>query len=201
MKSMRTLLVAWVAFVLPVLILLAWEFAAARDWLPTNALPAPSAILATLADLARRGELIDHLTATTMRVAVGFGLGVAAATVLGALCGTLPLARRLLDPLIHGLKAVPSLAWVPLFILWFGIFETSKVLLIAVGIFFPVYLALAAGISYLFGEGQRYEVAAFGRNLLDEDYLTYAFPLAGFGLNEQMWGRPRSWGLEATVKF
>ncbi len=63
------------------------------------------------------------------------------------------------------------------------------------------YWVWNARVSYLFGEGQRYELAAFGRNLLDEDYLTYAFPLGGFGFNEQMWGRPRSWGLEATVRF
>ena len=132
--------------VLPLAALALWEFAGAREWLPANLLPAPSVILATLAELARRGELVDHLVATTTRVAAGFAFGVAAATILGALCGTLPLARRLLDPTIQGLKSVPSLAWVPLFILWFGIFETSKVILIAVGIFFPVYLALAAGI-------------------------------------------------------
>ena len=132
--------------VLPLILLGAWEFAAVRDWLPSNLLPAPSVILATLADLWKSGELGDHVVATTLRVAVGFALGVAAATILGALCGTVPLARRLLDPSLQGLKSVPSLAWVPLFILWFGIFETSKVILIAVGIFFPVYLALAAGI-------------------------------------------------------
>lgn len=135
-----------IGLALPLIVLAAWEFAGARDWIPSNTLPAPSVILATLADLSRRGELIDHVVATSIRVAVGFGFGVIAATMLGALCGTVPLARRLLDPSIQALKAVPSLAWVPLFILWFGIFETSKVILIAVGVFFPVYLALAAGI-------------------------------------------------------
>lgn len=130
----------------PLILVGVWEFAASRNWLPPNLLPAPSTIAATLADLWGSGELGDHLIATTTRVAVGFAFGVAAATLLGALCGTIPLARRLLDPSIQGLKSVPSLAWVPLFILWFGIFDTSKVILIAVGVFFPVYLALAAGI-------------------------------------------------------
>jgi sulfonate transport system permease protein len=118
---------------LPLILAAAWEFAAARAWLPSNLLPAPSVIAGTLADLARSGELGDHLIATSLRVAAGFAFGVAAATLLGALCGAVPLARRLLDPSLQGLKSVPSLAWVPLFILWFGIF-------------FPVYLALAAGI-------------------------------------------------------
>ncbi len=135
-----------IGLILPLILAGVWEFAAAHEWLPSNLLPAPSVIVATLADLAHRGELADHVIATTVRVAVGFALGVVAATILGALCGAVPLAHRLLDPSIQGLKSVPSLAWVPLFILWFGIFETSKVILIAVGIFFPVYLALAAGI-------------------------------------------------------
>ncbi len=55
------------------------------------------------------------------------------------------LVRRLFDPTLQGLKAVPSIAWVPLFILWFGIFETSKVALIAVGVFFPIYLGVLGG--------------------------------------------------------
>lgn len=131
---------------LPLILAAAWEFASTREWLPSNLLPAPSVIAGTLADLARSGELGDHLIATTLRVVAGFAFGVAAATLLGAICGAVPVARRLLDPSIQGLKSVPSLAWVPLFILWFGIFETSKVILIAVGVFFPVYLALAAGI-------------------------------------------------------
>jgi len=59
----------------------------------------------------------------------------------------LGLARRLLDPTVQALRAIPSLAWVPLFILWLGIFETSKIALIAVGVFFPVYLGVMARSS------------------------------------------------------
>ncbi len=157
---------------LPLIAAAAWEFAAARDWLPSNLLPAPSAIANTLAVLARSGELGEHLVATTLRVAAGFAFGVAAATLLGALCGAVPLARRLLDPSIQGLKSVPSLAWVPLFILWFGIFETSKIILIAAGVFFPVYLALAAGIPGVdrklveVARVYRYSTAALVRRVL-----------------------------------
>ena len=72
--------------------------------------------------------------------------GAAAGIVAGALTATLPTLRRLVDPSLQALRAVPSLAWVPLFILWFGIFEASKVALIAVGTFFPVYLGVAGAI-------------------------------------------------------
>src|SRR6267143_854984 len=73
-------------------------------------------------------------------------LGVIAGTLLGAISGYWGLARRLLDPTVQALRAIPSIAWVPLFILWLGIFETSKIALIAVGVFFPVYLGVMGAI-------------------------------------------------------
>ena len=79
-------------------------------------------------------------------MAAGFGLGLVLATLLGALTGFSTRARQLLDPTLQALRAIPSIAWVPLFILWFGIFEASKVALIATGAFFPIYLSLMAGI-------------------------------------------------------
>ena len=82
-----------------------------------------------------------------MRVLLGFLTGATMATILGALTGYSQLWRQLLDPMLQGMRAIPSIAWVPLFILWLGIFETSKVTLIAVGVFFPVYLNLMAGIA------------------------------------------------------
>src|SRR5439155_9760520 len=72
--------------------------------------------------------------------------GVGAGTILGAIAGYSTLTYRLLDPTLQGLRAVPSIAWVPLFILWFGIFEASKIILIAVGVFFPVYLGVMGAV-------------------------------------------------------
>jgi len=109
-------------------------------------MPPPSIILQTLYDLAQSGELWRHSVATVLRVAVGFGIGVVAGTLLGALAGYSALTRRLLDPTLQALRAIPSIAWVPLFILWLGIFEASKVTLIAVGVFFPVYLGVMGAI-------------------------------------------------------
>lgn len=133
--------------VLPLALLGAWEVLARFGTLPPNLLPAPTKVLATIGELARTGELWQHLGTTLGRVALGFGLGGALGTALGALTGYLPLLRRLLDPLLQGLRNIPSLAWVPLFILWMGIYETSKVVLIAVGVFFPVYLGVMSGIQ------------------------------------------------------
>jgi sulfonate transport system permease protein len=90
--------------------------------------------------------LWTHVWATLWRVLAGFALGAAAGIVFGALSGASETARRLLDPTLQALRAIPSIAWVPLFILWLGIFEASKVALIAVGVFFPVYLGIAGAI-------------------------------------------------------
>jgi sulfonate transport system permease protein len=131
---------------LPLLIAVLWEIAASQQWLRPNQLPAPSAVLDEMVGLAKTGELWQHLAATGERVLWGFLAGAGAATLLGALTGYSRVARQILDPTFQALKAVPSLAWVPLFILWFGIFELSKIVLIAVGVFFPIYLNLMTGI-------------------------------------------------------
>jgi len=68
------------------------------------------------------------------------------ALTLGVISGIIPIIYRLLNPTIQAIRSVPSYAWVPLFILWFGIFEASKILLIGVGAFFPLYLATVTGI-------------------------------------------------------
>ena len=133
--------------VLPVALLLLWETLARAGVLHTNLLPAPSKVLATIGELARTGELWGHIGITLARVGAGFILGAALATVLGAATGYSRRLFQLLDPLLQGVRNIPSLAWVPLFILWMGIYETSKVVLIAVGVFFPVYLNLMSGVQ------------------------------------------------------
>jgi len=131
---------------LPVSLALVWEFIVWRGWSNGRLVPPPSRIFETILALARSGELWPHIKATLTRVALGFGFGVIAGTMLGAVSGYWALARRLLDPTVQALRAIPSIAWVPLFILWLGIFETSKVALIAVGVFFPVYLGVMGAI-------------------------------------------------------
>ncbi|SEL31468.1 sulfonate transport system permease protein [Bosea lupini] len=133
-------------FLLPVVLAIIWEILVRAGLANGRLMPPPSVVGRTLWQLAVSGELWTHAAATLWRVAAGFGIGAAVGTALGALTGALPLARGLLDPTLQALRAIPSIAWVPLFILWFGIFEASKVALIAVGVFFPVYLGVAAAI-------------------------------------------------------
>src|SRR5262245_16133727 len=107
-----------------------WELAVYLGFSNGRLVPPPSRIYAEFAELARSGELTRHVTATLLRVGAGFAAGTVVATVLGALAGYSTLVRRLIDPSLQGLRAVPSIAWIPLFILWLGIFETSKIALI-----------------------------------------------------------------------
>jgi sulfonate transport system permease protein len=133
--------------VIPLVLALAWE-AGVRAGLSTGRLmPPPSRIASTLAGLAQSGELWLHASTTLGRVLGGFGMGAVAGTALGALTGSSELARRLFDPTLQALRAVPSIAWVPLFILWLGIFEASKLALIGLGVFFPVYLGVEGAVA------------------------------------------------------
>lgn len=134
-------------WILPLVLVGVWEAAAHAGLVASNHLPAPSIVAVTILRLAQSGDLAIHLAATLGRLGLGFLLGAAAGTVVGALTGASRPLRLLVDPLIQGLRSVPSIAWVPLFILWLGIFESSKVGLIAVGVFFPVYLNLMSGIA------------------------------------------------------
>jgi sulfonate transport system permease protein len=133
--------------ILPVAAAVLYELAARMGGVEARLLPPPSRIAETLWSLAATGELWTHVAATMLRLAAGFLIGSIAGILLGALTGASPSASRLLDPTVQALRAIPSLAWVPLFILWLGIFEASKVALIAVGVFFPVYLGVMAAIT------------------------------------------------------
>lgn len=136
----------WVpGLIVPVALLLLLEAASRLGFTPQHLLPAPSTVFETLLELGRNG-LGGHIVASVLRVLAGFaigaGLGLAVAVAVG-------LSRRLeeiIDPTFQALRAVPSLAWVPLLLLWLGIDETPKIVLIAIGAFFPVYLNVVSGL-------------------------------------------------------
>jgi len=149
-KAEKSLLsrLAWptLGLLLPVTLAAGWEIAVGLGLSSGRLLPPPSVIFNTFLDLAATGELQRHALATLARVAAGFACGVVAGTIAGAITGYSALSHRLLDPTLQALRSIPSIAWVPLFILWFGIFEASKIILIAVGVFFPVYLGVMGAI-------------------------------------------------------
>ncbi|TXF96417.1 ABC transporter permease [Massilia arenae] len=130
---------------LPALILIGAEAGVRAGLVPANLLPPPSAILESLSWLLENG-LAGHVGASTLRVAAGFAAGALLALPLGALVALNRRAESVLDPSFQALRAIPSLAWVPLLLLWFGIDEAPKIILIAIGAFFPVYMGVVAGI-------------------------------------------------------
>ncbi|MHA6127026.1 ABC transporter permease [Pseudomonas fluorescens group sp. PF-1] len=133
------------ALALPALIILMLEIVVRVGWLPSYQMPAPSDIALTLRDLAE-GALWKHISASLLRVLLGFAIGASLALVFAAWVGLSREAEAWLEPTFAGLRSIPSLAWVPLLLLWLGIDETSKIVLIAIGAFFPVYLNGVAAI-------------------------------------------------------
>jgi sulfonate transport system permease protein len=154
-----------IGWLIPAFLLFAWEILSRVGSLPANWLPAPTVVARTIYELSVAGDLGKHLGITVARVAVGFLLGASVGTFLGALTGYLPVARKLLDPMLQSLRSVPSIAWVPLFLLWLGIQETSKIALISVGAFFPVYLNLSVAVRHvdtkLLEIGRLYRLSSF----------------------------------------
>lgn len=136
-----------VALILPLLTAALWEGAVWLGWASGRLMPPPSKLAASAWALIRTGELQTHIAATMIRVGLGFVFGALAGTATGTLTGASPFMRRLLDPTIQAIRAIPSIAWVPLFILWLGIFETSKLALVSLGVFFPVYLGVLSAIQ------------------------------------------------------
>ena len=135
--------------VVPVLLLGLWQLVSVPGAFSAVQLPSPGAVLTSAADLIERGELGTHIAISTQRVLTGFALGAALGLVLGALLGLSKLADVLLGPLFGAVRAVPSLALVPLLILWMGIGEDSKVTLITIGAFFPVFTTVSLALRHV----------------------------------------------------
>jgi sulfonate transport system permease protein len=130
---------------LPVGALLTLEVLVWQGVVPRHLLPPPSDWVITLTQLGL-GTVAEHALTSSARVLTGFALGASLAVLIGALVGLQPLVARLLDPTFQALRAIPSLAWVPLLLLWLGIDEAPKIVLIAIGAFFPVYLGVSSGL-------------------------------------------------------
>lgn len=134
-------------WVVPVVLVAAWEVVVRFGWVSAYLLPPPSELVATLIELAGSGDLFSHVVVSSARVLAGFAIGAMLALLIGAAVGLSRALEAYLDPTFQALRAIPSLAWVPLLLLWLGIDEAPKITLIAIGAFFPVYLNLVAGIK------------------------------------------------------
>ncbi|KAA9004826.1 ABC transporter permease [Paenibacillus spiritus] len=137
---------ALIGLLLPLALLAVWQYATSRGLVNAVLIPPPRAIWEALTDMARSGELGSNLWISAKRATLGFLLGGGLGLAAGLWVGFSLKAERLLDPSIQLLRTLPHLAVAPLFILWFGFDETSKVLLIAKAAFFPLYVNTFLGV-------------------------------------------------------
>lgn len=133
-------------WLLPVGLMALWELSARAGWLSTRVLPEPWAVVLAFWHLADSGELWQHLGVSTARALSGLALGGGLGLLLGLVTGSLRWAETLLDTTLQMVRNIPPLALIPLVILWFGIDESAKLFLVAVGVFFPIYLNTFHGI-------------------------------------------------------
>ncbi|WP_438854104.1 ABC transporter permease [Agromyces sp. M3QZ16-3] len=134
---------------IPLALLAAWQVVSTSGAVSVSQLPSPEMVWLAAVDLAERGLLGLYVAISTQRVFIGFAFGALFGLLAGAVVGLSRLGDVLLSPTLGAVRAVPSLAWVPLLILWFGIGEDSKVILISIGAFFPVYTIVAASLRHV----------------------------------------------------
>ena len=134
-------------WLLPAAILIGWEAAARSGLVAPNVLPAPSAVAQAFWRLLLSGELPENIWVSTLRALSGFAIGGGIGFALGLANGLSPLSRGLTDTTLQMVRNIPHLALIPLVILWFGIDEEAKLFLVALGVFFPIYVNTLLGIQ------------------------------------------------------
>ena len=127
-------------------LVLAWEVIGRLGWVPVLFLPSPLGVVAEGWDMIRSGELFVHLAASLQRLLVGFAVGGALGVIVGIAVGFFSVADAVGTPLIAATFPIPKIALLPLLILWLGIGETSKVAVIALGVFFPMAINTYTGV-------------------------------------------------------
>ncbi len=171
-------------FALPAVLLVVWQLASTSGAFSSAQLPSPAMVAEAAVDLAQRGLLGLYIAISAQRVLIGFACGAALGLVAGALTGLSRFADILFSPTLAAVRAVPSLAWVPLLILWFKIGEESKIILIAIGAFFPVYTMVAGALKHvdrqLVEAGRAFGLS--GTRLFTTVQLPYALPSVISGL-------------------
>lgn len=133
----------------PLALVLLWELSARTGVIDTRFFPAPSSIVGQAADLTASGELWGHLSASLQRLLWGSLLGGIPALLLGIAMGLYRPVRAAIDPLISATYPVPKSAILPLILLIFGLGEASKIVMVALGVFFPVVINTISGVMQI----------------------------------------------------
>ncbi|MBP2627589.1 MAG: ssuC 11 [Firmicutes bacterium] len=137
---------AWKRILLPCALLLIWQGIADSGLVKSVLLPSPIQVLEAMGIMVSSGELVDHLGVSILRVLEGFALAAILGVGLGMGLGIFPIMFELMDGTIQLLRPIPPIAWLPMAILWFGIEEGSKIFIITLGAFFPIFINVLDGI-------------------------------------------------------
>ena len=129
-----------IQWIVPLAVLVIWQIACSAGFVPARVLPAPSDVALAGWKLLKSGELARNIWVSFWRASTGFLIGGSIGFAFGLANGLSRLSDQLTDTTLQMVRNVPHLALIPLVILWFGIDETAKLFLVALGVFFPVYL-------------------------------------------------------------
>lgn len=177
-----------VPWIIPILILLAWIVFTGDGAISSEIFPKPDKVFESFVQLAKSGELLDNIIISTERALGGFIVGGGIGFILGFINGLSRNAENLLDSTIQMIRNIPHLALIPLVILWFGIGQEAKLLLIALGVFFPIYLNTFHGIRsiepQLIEMGKVYGLKGFP--LFKEVILPGALPSILVGIRQSL---------------
>jgi ABC-type nitrate/sulfonate/bicarbonate transport system permease component len=158
----------------PILLFVIWEIAAQLHWIDTRFFPAPSAIAAEFVRLGASGELASNTWSSVERLLFGIVIGGIPALIIGLAMGLYRPINAALDPLIAATYPIPKSAILPLILLIFGLGESSKIAMVAIGMFYPVVINTAVGVRQIdriyFDVGKN-----FGANRWNT-FRTIAFP-------------------------
>ncbi len=138
-----------IAAALPLGILVAWQLTTMLGWFTAVQVPPPAMVGQAAIDLFERGLLVKYVAISAQRVLFGFTIGASLGLLLGALTGLSSTWDRFFGSTLGAIRAVPSLAWVPLLLLWLKLGEESKVTLIAIGAFFPVFTTVSLALRHV----------------------------------------------------
>ena len=135
--------------VLPLALLICWQLTTSLGVFTVVQLPSPAMVVSAAAELIGRGQLGHYVAVSGQRVLIGFAAGASLGLLLGAVTGLSRGWNTFFGSTLGAVRAVPSLAWVPLLLLWLKIGEPSKVTLIAIGAFFPVYTTVSGALRHV----------------------------------------------------
>lgn len=138
---------SWVSAISIAVLICLWELICHNDLVSSLFLPAPTQIIASLLLMISDGEIGTSLAASLYRIFMGFTVGSILGLAVGLVTGTSALADKIGNPIVNALYPIPKIALLPLFILWLGIGELSKITIIAMGVFFPVAMNTYSGVK------------------------------------------------------